>query len=304
MALPWRNRQTKMIFVFALMLFINIIVMSYQIQFMTFSIRFLTAFCVISAPVIAYSYCKKNNPYKFIVVFFAMFCLTLVSTSLWARPLRRIIVYIKGGYNVHQIREVAACSGFKKQAGDPNKINEEEVFFDTPCLVRNFIRKNFTKDDRFLFFTNTGTEVLTWQMMNFHGYHIDFGLMEDIDNIDLNKYSMIVTTGNGQKATNVVRWEDRKNDLVFGLTDDKVVYVKKMKNHDHPCYYLNNNEAIIGNPNDPKSAPYAVECILKDEFFKKNNLKREGKIHIEAVPEPGKEMVLNFLFYRNKNYSH
>jgi hypothetical protein len=268
--------------------------MSYQIQFMMFSIRFLAAFCVISAPVIAYSYCKKNNPYKFIVVCFAMFALVLVSTSLWARPFRRVITYIKAGYNVHQLREVAVCSGFRKEAGDPAKINPQEIFFDTPCLLRNYIRERYTKDNKILFFTGTGGEILMLKMMNFRGYQMDFGLMEDIDNIDLSKYNVIVTTDNSQKSTNVVRWEDRKNDIYFN-PDDKSIHI--LRNTERPCYYLSNNEAIIGEPNNPKSAPYATECVLSSKFFKQQGFKRDGKITVTVFPNLEKEKIVNYLFY-------
>ncbi len=302
-----RRRQTVILGVFALMLPVNILFMSCQLEFMMYSIRFLMAFCVISAPVIAYSYCKKNtlcSLYKFIVVVFAMFCLVLVSTSLWPRPFRRVVTHMKAGYNIHQLRETAMCCGFPRVPVEPAKLNDDEVFFDVPCRIRNFIRKHYTKNDRILIFANTSAEVLVWQMMNFDGYHLDFGLMENIDKIDLDKYSIIITTDNNQKSTNVLRWDERKNDTEFTLDAAGKISIKKLRNADRPCYYLNNNEAIIGNPNDPGSNPYAVECVLTKEFFSAHNMQRENRIRAELQNKDGTIRTINYFFYRNNNFKY
>ena len=107
-----RKKRDIFIFAFAMFLLINIIFMSYKLAYMSYSIRFLTCFCVISSPILVYSYCKHMNLYKFFIVLFSMYYLFMVSTHLYSRPIAKILGYFKEGYNISQVRHFGQCSMF------------------------------------------------------------------------------------------------------------------------------------------------------------------------------------------------
>ncbi|MDR1168588.1 MAG: hypothetical protein LBK53_06860 [Heliobacteriaceae bacterium] len=270
-----RNRQTTILFAFALILLINLIVMSWQLQWMMYSVRFLVCFCIISSPVIAYSYCRKNNPYKFVIVLFAMFYLVFVSTSLWARPFKRIVRYIKAGYSIRQLRETSGCSMFLP--GKPPKFNKHNLRYDTQCVISDFIRYNYDKENRILFFANQADELLVLKMMNFDGYHIDFGLMENVNNIDLKNYNIIITIDDKQSATNFLHYEERKNDNYVSSYTNTIYF---RKNKENPCYYFDTKNNVISEGNDSKNYPYVVECSFSKDFYKQNNLKLLNRIKL------------------------
>lgn len=296
---PIFNQSKKILILgaFGLMFLINLIVMSYALMFMAFSVRFLMFFALISAPVIAYSYCKKSNLYKFIVTFFAMFYLLFVSTNLWARPFHKIVNYYKMGGTVSQIRTIATCTGFIKGAEKYPELLYTYPVYAPECRLRDYI-VNSGKDKKFLIFTNATDEVLILKLLNLSGYHVDFGLMEDIDNIDLKSYDIIGTVDNKQWATLVKRFEERVNDYSvtpYGMT----IY----KNQENPCFYINNAGYAI--PKGSDDYPYASKCILKNNFFEKNSLKLIHKIETEKSlnvfdkNKPKEDRMINYYFYQN-----
>ena len=59
--------------------------------------------------------------------------------------------------------------------------------------------------------------------------------MEDIENIDLSKYNMLVVMLNHQYASNVKLYEDRKNDVYVNPNSGTVYY---RKNEDNPCFIM------------------------------------------------------------------
>ena len=59
------NKKINALFAFGAMFFINIAFLSCTIAYMVFSVRFLTFLVVLSSPVLALSYLKKNSIPKF-----------------------------------------------------------------------------------------------------------------------------------------------------------------------------------------------------------------------------------------------
>jgi hypothetical protein len=236
------NFKRGLMSVFAIMLLINILVMSYQLQFMVFSIRFFAGFCLISAPVIAYSYCKKNNPYKFIVVCFAMFYLLCVSTHLWERPFNKIVRYLAEGRSMSWIREYEAC------------FNRRYNGYTPECILNKAIAQNYKKSDKMLIFMDSNYNILIIGMLKLNGYNIDLGLMEDIENTNLEKYDYIITNEQKQYATNILHYDERKRDG----------YVLTYR--DHPCFY---DYSTV----NPWNYPFGVTCNLRPEFYESHNYK-------------------------------
>lgn len=295
-----RNKQTLFIFGFGLMLVINIAVMSYQLLYMIYSIRFLMFFCVLSAPILYYSYSKKNNPFKFIVVLFAIFYLTLVSTHLWARPFFRIMNYFKHGYTISQVRETASCGAFIQNVDIVPKGEDRKKYFNEACTIRDFVKTNINKENRILYFANTSTDLILLKMLDFEGYNIDYALVEDIKNINLNKYNIIMTIFDEQFATNIKCFDKRKADIYVSPITKKVYF---RDNEDAPCFYLSANHRVITDRDSADQRPFIERCMITKEFYDNHNFVKVGEFNVDVPPKNDDQeaMVFGYYFYENLN---
>ncbi|MBS6602862.1 MAG: hypothetical protein KH301_03770 [Brachyspira sp.] len=279
-----RKRRDLFLLSFALIFVVTLLTMAYEIQFMTFSIRFFTAFCVVSAPVLVYSYTKKNTPYKFIVVFFALFYLLFVSTHLWARAANRIFQYFRQGATITQVREIAACSGFFKNIKQNPALIKNYPLFNSACGIRNKIRM-IDKNNKILYFANTSDTLLLIKQLNFEGYNIDFNVAENIDNIDPYKYNLIVTINDTQFSTNVLKYNERNSGKEY--VSNGVV-----------CGYLDTNNQPISVVSNKR--PYKSVCRFTDYFFRKYGYRYYNSFIID-YKEKGETQILKFTFYENVN---
>lgn len=194
--MPFKQKESnKIIGSFGLILLGAILVMSYKITFMTFNIRFLTSFCIVSAPILVYSYIRKNNIPKFIFTAFMLFGLLVISTHLWARPFMRIMNYMKHGTTIQQIREYQNCSIL------PKKYIKNLPIRNEICKVEKSI-KEFDKNKKILYILNRSESILKIKMLDFEGYNIDYALLYDADKIDFNKYDILITLEDMQIAYN------------------------------------------------------------------------------------------------------
>lgn len=295
-----KNKKTWMLAAFGGLLVLNIIVMSAQLQFMVYSIRFLTFFCVLSSPILYYSYKKKFGFYKGILILFSLFYMTLVSTHLWARPFTRIINYFRHGYTISQVRETANCGAFLKDINLVPKGDERKEYFNESCTVVNYIKDNIDKENRILYFANTSTDLLLLKMLDFEGYHIDYAVAEDIRNIDINKYNLIMTIFNEQYATNIKYFDTRKSDIYISPITRKIYY---RANSDVPCFYLSTNYRMITDRHNPELRPYIMRCMISNEYYYANNFSKmaEFEVKVPSKEMDGKEETFGYYFYKNMN---
>lgn len=267
-----KNKRNLFIFGFALLLVINLLFISYKLAFMSFSIRFLMSFCVVSAPVIVYSYRRKNTLYKFIVVLFAMYYLCLVSTHLFSRPFAKIIGYFEAGYTIRQIRDKAECSLiiFLDKLGQKDKAEYNKICISESCMLRDYIKKNIDKRNKIIFFANAAHRLFLIKMLDFEGYNIDFGLLEGIDKIDMHKYNMAIFVGDSQISSNIVNFDERKYDIT--QKSDKDIYDNT--NSANYCIYRRYEDEIISGDSNTDKFPFLVNCYYTDEYLlKKFNFK-------------------------------
>ena len=190
-----KKETDKLICSFGLILLGAIIVMSYKITYMVFSIRFLTSFCVVAAPVLIYSYSRKNNIPKLIITYFALFCLLMISTHLFSRPFFRIVNYMTHGFNIHEIRHQATCSIFFRQ------VPKQPVISSKMCAIKNGIRK-IGKNKNILYLSNANECILSIKMLDFEGYKIDYALLPKMKSDDFAKYDILVINSNQQTIAN------------------------------------------------------------------------------------------------------
>lgn len=278
----YKLHKVRWLLIFATIFVVNILVLSYLLGYMTFSVRFVMFFIVLSAPIIAYSYFKKSNPLKFIFVMFAMYYLVLVSTHLWARPVSQIGKLFLHGASVDEVRLRATCKNY----------NKNTVYENGSCLLKFRLQHHFKPGTRILAFINSADAIYILKTLQFEGYPIDFGLMEDADKIDFNKYNIVVSTNQGQTSTNVRHFAQRKNECKFEknkliIYDDTLV----------PCYYMSN--ILLENTGfDFDNHPYQVHCALSQNFLDKQNLVPIG---YAGVIKPKIHETSYFVIYLNKN---
>ena len=194
-----KNKKTAAVLGFGILFVINLVTISAVLIYMAYNIRFLTSLCVISAPVLIYTYSRKNNIYKFIVTFFAMFSLVLVSTHIWARPFFRITNYMKHGISITKIRQCMTQSILLAKFPSKNFDFEKYPVTSMPELLKNYISK-FDKSNKVIYFSSCGKGLLPVVMLNLDGYHIDFELIENMDKIDLSRYNIIITLNDIQES--------------------------------------------------------------------------------------------------------
>lgn len=276
-----RSKQSFLVLSFALILLISIAVMSLQIQYMAFSIRFLTCFCIIASPVLVYSYSKKNNPLKFIIVFFALFYFICVSTNLWARSAYKISKYIKHGASISQLREIAHCSGFYNAVVKNPSLISDYPILNEACIIRENIKK-FDKNNKILFFSNTSESILAIKLLQFEGYNIDFDIVENSDNINFEKYNLIFTIDDMQGSSNVVNY-NKVNDNYKFITSGAV------------CGYFDIKDEIIL---DGRTYPHKVVCNIEPYFYISKGYKLHSSTPYE-LREKGNFVNLHFKFYEN-----
>lgn len=279
-----RTKKEYIIFSFACILIISLLVMAYTIQFMTFSIRFFTSFCVVASPVLAYSYFKKNNLYKFIVVFFAVFYLLFVSTSLWARPAGKILQYFQAGASIAKVRHIASCSFFYRNINSNIELMNNPPVINSYCGIRDKVA-SFDKRNKILYLSNTAETIFLLKMLDFKGYHIDFELAENIGNIDISKYNMLVIINDFQESTNVINYENR---------DENNLYI----NSGVICKYVGLDSKEVSA--DSKDYPFESVCKFTDYFYQSKGFELYDKLQVQNGKK-NKPLVDEYKFYQNIN---
>ena len=260
-------------------------------------------FCVISSPILVYSYCKRNNFYKFVVVMFAMYYLCLVSTHLYSRPFAKIIGYFKNGYSISQIRHVAQCSMlvFLDKLSPSDRVKYSDVCINEACIFRDYIKKNINKDNKVIFFADTPERLFLIKMLDFEGYNIDYGSLEDIENVDMNKYNLAIFVDNKQFSTNIKHFDKRKFDISVISTTE---IIDKTNSGNYCVYEGYPNEIVSADHNSDKT-PFSVNCYFTDNYLLDNfkfKYLRKYTIDLDftdgANPESAK-YVWNYRIFEN-----
>lgn len=114
------------------------------------------------------------------------------------------------------------------------------------------------------------------------GYHIDFGRIENIQNIDLSQYNMIIVLENKQCGTNIIH------------TNMAHFYPAKGAE----CIYTNSANQVY-NPNKDK-APYISNCQLSSQFFTLNGFKLYSTLKT-TLRQNRDSITIEYKFYENVN---
>lgn len=267
----FKSNRTWVLFGFGCLFIVNLLVMSYLLVYMAYSVRFIMTFMVLSSPILLYSYLSKKNPFKYIIVAFALFYLILVSTHIWPRPFISIVNILRVNPSIRAVRERALCYDWA----------QDKLFSNSACALKYKIKKYFSPKNKMLIFSPSSDFRYNLKFLEYEGYKVDFGRLENIDNIDLNKYNLIVVNLNGQNSTLITDYQKRKDEIV--LSNGGYVQVKK---NSVPCVYEHNINIprII---NGKQTPPFEVLCRMNEDYVKNQHLKLIG---IAGVVEHGTDL--------------
>lgn len=281
----FKSKRVWIISGFAFLFFVNLITTSYLLAYMSFSIRFVMFFMVLSAPILVQSYFKNRNPFKYIIIFFALFYLIAVSTHLWVRPANKMGHLLLTGHSIAEIRLRSACKDF----------DEISSYRHSECLLKYKIKSDFKPQNRILAFFSHGEEIFFVKELELEGYKIDFGLMEDANNIDFSKYNIIISTHKGQTVSLIKHFEERKHECFIKKGR---VYVKPGVTV--PCLYIPNMKLPHAKLNG-SSYPFQVRCVLSENFIIKKHLELVATSGIVKPLLMFKDQVNYYTIYRNKD---
>lgn len=280
----FKSKKVWVLFGFGCLFIVNVLVMSYLLVYMAYSVRFVMTFMVLSSPILLYSYLSKRNPFKYIIVAFALFYLILVSTHIWARPFISIVKILRVNPSLSELHERTLCYDWKQVIRVSN----------STCALKYKIKKYYSTENKILAFIPSSDFRYILKFLEFEGYKIDFGRLENIDNIDLSKYNLIIANLNGQDSTLITDYQRRKSEFI--IANGGYVQVKKTL---VPCIYQYNVKIpwII---NGKKTPPFQVLCIMSQEYIKRQHLKLAG---IAGLIEPGKDINESnyYEIYENEN---
>lgn len=273
------SKRTLILATLSLMFLINLIVLSFSIGFMIFSIRFVTFFVILSSPILVYSYMKKNNIFKVIIVYFSVSYMMVISTHIAARPFFNLIEVYKYEKSISGLRDRIRGS--------------ETNFFDKKMptyLVKKKLEEFPNKKNIAVFSDNT-FRVYPLKMMENNGWHLDFLLLEDLENYNLDKYDFIIIKNKIQTSEYIKYYQSRKND--YYTKNGRIYFTKK---HLAQCVYVDREKYVIAGAN--KNKPALSICYVPDKYFASKGFKVIDMIIDEGKTE---ESVKNILIYKKQN---
>lgn len=173
--------------------------------------------------------------------------------------------YFKAGYTIQQIREIGQCSVyvFLDKLSPSDKQFYKNLCASESCMLKNYIRKNINKNNKIIFFANTPERLLLVKMLDFEGYSIDFGSVENIENIDMNKYNLAIFEDDSNAITNIKQFDNRKSDISV-ISNNKLVDNTQTGNY---CVYSRYNDEIISANDNSDKIPFICICYYTDKYL-------------------------------------
>lgn len=284
-----KNFKTQILAILSVSFMVFLLVLSYLISYMNFNVRFMAMFAVIAAPVFAYSYCRKNNFYKVLVIICMFYYMVLVSSHIWARPwwhFAKNILY--KGETISDTRRRALCSKAEYPTSEMLEVN---------CLFWSKIENSPEfKNKKILYFPSSSTNLyLPMKSAYFDGANIDIGLIPKYSEYNLDEYDYLIFSDNVQYSTYFPE-KDIKYD--YKITKTNMIL---RKNKDYYCFYLNRKGMYNGTDDLSllKDKPFAVECTLSSKNPKIRNFE-----YIKTIEDTNNEILKplkKFMIFRKKS---
>ncbi len=257
-----KDTNSAILGLFGFGLFLCIAAMSLSIGFMLFSARFTTAFIIFCSPIFVYSYIKSNkNIFKYIILFYAMSYLCIISTHLWGRHFVNITKELKKGSTIRQARLTHQCAtilGF-----------EGQMPF---CALRSLAYK-MPQGTKIGLFSSVGDNVAVLKMLEFEGYKIDTLLIENTHKYNLDKYDYLIYTDIRPSSALIENMDE--------ITANYSVENRKLKFHDTKkaqCLVLDLEDHLVLHGNPDKLKTHATSCEIPYQILHTNNFYKIGEV--------------------------
>lgn len=285
----FKKQRTKdkrtILYALGALFYINLIFLSFSIGYMVYSIRFICTFIILSAPVLVFSYFKKNNFYKTIVILFSIFYLFFASVYLSFRPFIKLV------------------KDYKKE---PVK---EEFFYNTRCMKYDYFKreKKSCEIDENIFahieeyktagFFPDKYVMIQLSEINAAKKHIKLQqmMMTRIKKYNLEKYDYLITPYPFQ-TINEFSNKDKEN--LSEINPDS----PKWQN----CFYLKKEGEKRTIIKDKKELDKLVEikCITPEDYIKSKGFAptHEIKTRWMSLENENEEIISTFIIWKNIKY--
>ena len=277
------NRKMKSfnLFLQAFLFFTSLFILSYVICFMTYNVRFITFMIMIFAPVVVYSY-SHNRVYKFLVIFFAVFYLTVFSTHIWARPYTQISKCMFKNHETISVIRRRIITGNYKTA--PAKLTDIYLFVCDKT-------KSLGKQTKILAIFTTPHDYLSYAMLNLKGYHVDFKSPETLTMEEMKKYDYLLIKTGIYQATNIINYENNKNKYIINREDEKLEYIADFETF--ACFYVDKDLYYT-----QTEKPYKCLCRINENFIN-DNFDTNYSVYW-GFPGKDAKRELKYVLYKNK----
>lgn len=252
------NSKIKFLAMLGSIFILNVLILARAMAYMVYSIRFVLAFVCLSFLVLVFSYSKKSI-YKAIILFFAIFYMTLIPLNIRRMPVYAIVDnLVKNSYDINKF--VYDCFDGKV----------------LPCLtnamqIKKTILEKYPKAKKIAFFRSLQIPVLYLKTLEKDGRVVDFLNAGNLTKEKLQNYDLVILEDKTQQDNVFNYWEIDENYSI----NDKEVHFKKDDNKIN-CVYMNSST----NMNDEFEACERM-CFTYDFLIKNKNFKKDFQQSIE-----------------------
>jgi hypothetical protein len=260
--------------------YLCIISMSMIIGFMVFNVRFLTTFIILSSPIFVYSYIKSNkNILKYIILFYSLSYMILISTNIWARDFYDMINTLKTTPNYSTFREKIICATHEGYVG--------KMPF---CLLKDKIQ-TLPKDSAIGLISSENDRVYPIKLLEYEGYKIDTLVIEKFEDYNIKKYDYIISTKEYPETTSFEKFQQKKK--AYWIKNKRLFFDNKI--NPNMCIYSGKNNVLIVQTKE--ISPILSVCTMPIEQLSENNFRLIGYIKTQSKSE---QDVQQFYFYKKQ----
>ena len=259
----YKNKKRLFMGLCALLFLVNIIILSFSLGFMVYSIRFITFFIILSSPVFALSYIKKNrNIFKWLIVFYSFSYLVVISSHLSSRPFFKLAKIYTQEKTLPAFRERISCSDTFGYTNDM-----------AVCMLNRELEKR-KKPKKIAVFTDPNFRAYHLKMKEKDGWKVDFLLLEDFDKYNLEDYNYIVTNYFIQDSE-LIKYPERSQD--YQIMDSAIRF---FKNRPANCFYIDQYNVLIERGSN--KTPIVTVCYIPTSTFNLKGFKQIKRMEINS----------------------
>ncbi|MCX4274786.1 MAG: hypothetical protein OSJ27_03265 [Candidatus Gastranaerophilales bacterium] len=281
----FKNQKTKegriILYSLGALFYINLIFLSFSIGYMVYSIRFICTFIILSAPVLIFSYFKKNNFYKTVIILFAIFYLFFASVYLSFRPFKRLVQSYKNEPVKEEFFHNVRCMNYEYFKREKKSCEIDENIF-------NYIEKYKTVG----IFPDKNI-MMQLSEINAAKKHIRLEQMiiSRIEKYNLEKYDYLITPYPFQ-TINEFNNKDKRKLTKTDLLNQNCLYIKNE----------NGKTTVIENQNELDKL-IEIKCLTPENYIKEKGFAPTHEIKTRWISLiNNREIVSSFIIWKNLKY--